>query len=379
MIALILAGTSLFLALNVALLVVWNLTCFRRLPAPRDGVVLGVSVLIPARNEEQVISAAVQAALASREVEIEVIVLDDHSQDATAQLVSQIAQQDPRVRVEPAPPLPEGWCGKQHACWVLAQHARHDLLVWIDADVRLEPAALTHMAHYMAARPKLGLLSGFPRQVTVSWLERLLIPLIHFVLLGYLPMIGMRLTSLPVFAAGCGQLFMARRPAYLKSGGHAAIRASLHDGITLPRTFRQKGIWTDIFDASDLAECRMYHAAPEVWHGLAKNATEGMASPAGILPWTLLLLGGHVLPWVLSAWLSLHPLGRAFWLALSAVGVGLLVRLALAVRFQQPWGAALLHPVAITLLVAIQWYALARRVLGLGSSWKGRQYGASRR
>ena len=273
MTVLILAGLSLMLVLNVAVLVAWNLALFRRLPVPAGGVRVKppASVLIPARNEELGIAAAIQAVLASSDVDCEVIVLDDHSEDATARVVSQIARGDGRVRLEAAPPLPEGWCGKQHACWVLSQHARHDLLVWIDADVRLAPDALARLVGYMADRPQLGLLSGFPRQVAVSWLERLLIPLIHFVLLGYLPMIGMRMTSLRVFAAGCGQLFMARRKAYLQAGGHAAIRSSLHDGITLPRAFRRKGIRTDLFDAGDLAECRMYRSSgwprtrPKAW------------------------------------------------------------------------------------------------------------------
>jgi len=85
----------------------------------------------------------------------------------------------------------------------------------------------------------------------------------------------MRRSQHPAYAAGCGQLFLARRSAYEAVGGHAVIRASLHDGITLPRAFRAAGFWTDLCDMTEIATCRMYRSAGEVWRGLAKNATEG--------------------------------------------------------------------------------------------------------
>jgi len=82
----------------------------------------------------------------------------------------------------------------------------------------------------------------------------------------------------------------------MTSGGHAAIRTSLHDGITLPRAFRRAGFMTDLVEATDIAACRMYRSWPEVWSRLAKNAGEGLAAPATLVPATLLLLGGQVLP-----------------------------------------------------------------------------------
>ena len=101
-----------------------------------------ISVLIPARNEEWSIGPAVESVLANVGVELEVVVLDDHSADRTAEVVREIAARDARVRLEPAPPLPEGWCGKQCACYTLSKHARYPVLTFFDADVRLAPCAL---------------------------------------------------------------------------------------------------------------------------------------------------------------------------------------------------------------------------------------------
>ena len=331
-----------------------------------------VSVLIPARNEEASIGAALDAALKSQQVTFEVIVLDDHSEDRTAEIVRDVAARDNRVRLESAPSLPVGWCGKQHACAVLAEHAKYPLLVFVDADVRLAPDGLARMAAFQRDSGA-ALISGAPRQETETLGERLLIPLIHFMLLGFLPMRRMRRSLDPAYGSGCGQLFMARREAYVKAGGHAAIRASLHDGLLLPRAFRRAGLMTDLFDATDVATCRMYRSWPEVWRGLAKNAGEGLAAPAMIGPATGLLLGGQVLP--LICLLGLRP---ATWtglgLAALAVAVSYYPRWRAQRRFRQSSLGAWLHPVGILVLLSIQWYAFILTRLGRDQQWKGRAY-----
>ncbi|MFN0067763.1 MAG: glycosyltransferase [Limisphaerales bacterium] len=387
-----LALAALILAALPAGLFVLNLFSYRRTPrwtGPVSGVgdppALGVrrpasdrfphrvSVLVPARNEELAIVPALESVLANQGVEVEAVVLDDHSTDATAARVRELAVRDPRVRLVEGASLPAGWCGKQHACWQLARAARHGMLVFMDADVRLAPDALARMAAFLGARPQAQLASGVPRQLTGTCLERLLIPLIHFVLLGYLPMARMRACAKTGYAAGCGQLFIARRDAYFASGGHRALRDSLHDGVKLPRAFRRAGFITDLFDATDLATCRMYRSAGEVWRGLGRNATEGLAHPAAIVPWTLLLLGGHVLPWALllaAPWLD----AATVRLAAVAAGLTLVPRVLGALVFRQSWLGAALHPLGVAALVVIQWEALARRWRGRPAEWRGRSY-----
>ena len=360
------------LALFPAGLFLFNLVLYRRCPKP-TGRAQPVSVLIPARNEETSIAAALESVLADPDPALEVLVLDDHSTDRTPEIVSAFARRDPRVRLCHAPPLPSGWCGKQHACHILGTLASHDWLVFMDADVRLEPGSILRMIRFMEAR-RASLGSGVPRQVTTSFSERLLIPLIHFVLLSFLPLIRMRRSTDPSYAAGCGQLFIARRADYEECGGHSAIRASLHDGLKLPAQFRKHGFKTDLFDATDLAWVRMYQTGEEVWRGLGKNATEGMGHPKLIGPFTVLLLGGQVAPWVLIPFVAMK--GSLGWtvLACCATLVPMLVRIIAALRFKQPIGAALLHPVGIVGLLFIQWTALIRKLRGQPQTWRGRAY-----
>ncbi|MGD0647520.1 MAG: glycosyltransferase family 2 protein [Acidobacteriaceae bacterium] len=390
MMLVVMAGVICFFAVIPAVMFLLNLRWYR---APGVGTIgdVRVAVLIPARNEERNIGACVESVLASRRVGLEVLVLDDASTDRTAEIVREIAARDARVRLVVARELPLGWNGKQHACWVLAQEADAGLMLFLDADVRVGPDAVARCVGEMRAR-KVALLSGFPRQVMGGWMERMLLPLIHFVLLGLLPMGRMRKTTKVAYAAGCGQFFLAEREAYFACGGHAAIRDTRHDGLRLPKEFRRCGLRTDFVDLTELAEVRMYCSASDVWMGLAKNATEGLGAPKRIVPVTILLLMGQVLPVIaavlwLAFWLSSRVVGATLddpraagivsvLLAVAVVG-SYLPRVIAVRRFKQPMVSAVLHPVGILMLFGIQWYALSRQMLGRPVEWRARAYASA--
>jgi len=336
-----------------------------------------VSILIPSRDEEANIGASVAAALASTGVQVEVVVLDDHSADRTAAIVHRLAEADARVRLVAAPALPPGWAGKQFACARLAEAARHEVLMFIDADVVVAPGAAAAAAALLLADPALGLVSGFPRQRTGSAGEHVVVPWIHVLLLGYLPMSAMRQSPKVSFGAGCGQWMVARVEAYRDVGGHGAAPQSRHDGLSLPRAFRTAGWQTDLFDGGRLAECRMYRSFAEVWHGFGKSAGEGMATPRGLPVWALLIGIGHVLPWLMLA--AGLALGRADLLLPGGLGVAanLALRAILIGRLGQHPIGALLHPVGAMMVLAIQAEALWRHLRGRPSTWKGRAYVAA--
>jgi glycosyltransferase involved in cell wall biosynthesis len=362
----------------------------RRYRAPRvgDASAACVAVLIPARDEERNIAACVESVLASVGVLVVVLVLDDASRDRTGEIVREIAARDSRVSLMQTQELASGWNGKQRACWLLAQETDAPLMLFLDADVRLEPDAIVRCVAEMQATG-VALLSGFPRQITVGWMEKMLLPLIHFVLLGFLPMGRMRSSTNAAYAAGCGQFFLAEREAYFASGGHAAVRETRHDGLRLPQAFRLHGYRTDIVDLTELAEVRMYESPGAVWTGLAKNATEGLAAPARIVPLTVLLMMGQVLPvMMLVLWCAFYvsslvvgatfdrPTLAAMTSAciVMAVVASYLPRLLAVRRFRQPAMAAWLHPLGFLLLLVVQWYALGKQVVGRPVAWRSRSY-----
>ena len=365
--------TTFALAALPAVMTVANLLVLKRPPLPVAPP--SIAILIPARNEAAAIGACIDAALASTGADIEVIVLDDGSSDGTGAIVEARARGDARLRLASAPPLPAGWNGKQHACHILSGLTSRPVLLFIDADVRLTPEGAARLAAGMAMDGA-DLISGVPRQRMESLAERLLIPMINALILGYLPVLMMRHVSKEALGAGCGQLMMVRGEAYRAPGGHAAIRSTLHDGLKLPRLLRRAGFKTDLVDGTDLAECRMYSGVQDLVRGLLKNATEGMAKPVALPVWTVLLFGGHVLPWILLAVALAAGSPETVALTVLACALPLAARCLQALRCKEPLGAVPLHPFGVLALLAIQWTALVRRRLGIQTDWRGRAYQA---
>ena len=330
------------------------------------------SVIIPARNEAHQIGELLESLLKQTSPPFEVIVYDDASTDGTGEVVEDFARRNDTVRLIRGQPLAAGWCGKQHACYHAATQAIGDVLLFLDADVRLKPNAIRYALAEMM-RQRVDYLSGFPRQLAAGMAEKAVLPLIHFILLCYLPMDGLFGTNSPAFAAGCGQFVVCNRAAYLQCGGHGGIRQSRHDGLKLPRWFRLNGLRTGIFDASTLADCRMYSGWRELWLGLAKNATEGIAAPNLIVPFSLLLIFGQILP--------LPAAVLAFSFGLGGITTALLAAAAFAsylprwlgvARFRQSLVGALLHPLGVLFLLSVQWWALWRANRGRSVAWKDR-------
>jgi len=353
-----------------AVMILANLSEYNSLPEPMVRTVPSVSVLIPARNEELNIRAAIESVLQSEGVNFQVLVWDDGSTDATAEIVRSIAMKDDRVSLLEGTPPPLGWAGKPFGCWSLAQGAKNDILVFIDADVRLRGSEALARISAAFLRPELDLLSGVPWQRLETLSEVMIIPLIHFVLLGFLPLGRMRATTDPRFAAACGQLMVFRKRAYFEVGGHEITRGSFHEGIGLARAFRRAGKLTDLFDATAVATCRMYSGAGEVWRGFAKNAHEGLASPKSVIPFSILLFCGQVLPLLCLLFGNLDNLS-ARW-AFMSLTLGVAARGALAFRFKQPLVGALLQPLAVGFLLLNQWYGALRFLVGKPVGWRGR-------
>lgn len=328
----------------------------------------GLSVLIPARDEERNLEALLASLAEQTHCTFEVVVLDDSSQDRTFDIAQSFAERDERFKVVKAPPLPDGWAGKQHACHQLSEVASYQSWLFVDADVVFtDRQALAQIGHHLS-RSEFGMLSSIPRQITETWAEQMIIPLIHLVLLGFMPFWEMRRNRMPALGAACGQLVAVTRESYLASGGHQAIRHRLHDATALAVNMRKNGMLTDLFDSTTLADCRMYHSARDVFLGFTKNATEGMAQPFILPLWTALLLGANVLPWFLG-WVQ-----GASW----AIGVAQLANLAVYValmkRYRQSAAGTLLRPAGVLIFVAIQWVALVGKWVGWKASWKGRVY-----
>jgi glycosyltransferase involved in cell wall biosynthesis len=306
---------------------------------------------------------------------VEVVVLDDGSTDATPRLLASLGAECPRLRVVSGQPLPAGWAGKAWACWQLAsEHARHEWLLFVDADVRLFPEAASRALAAARAR-RADFLSAFPRQLVPTPGEALLAPLMYLLLVAYLPMAFIRWTRLPSLSAATGQFMLVRRAAYLAADGHRAVPGTLHDGVKLARRMKAAGFPIGIVDGQDLATCRMYAGFRASWQGFARNAYEALGSPAALAIMTTLNAALFILPFlalpVSALWGGAAHATAAWGLAVLLV---LVLRLVLAWRFKYPWWTALATPVAVLALTGIQLESYLRHLTGKPVLWRSRAY-----
>jgi len=381
--AFILAGLAA-IAFNVTL----NLRVFSR-PARVDARVpgpLSVSVLIPARNEAARIGPCLESLRSQAGEGVEIIVLDDNSEDGTAGVVAGlgfVSGAGP-LRLRRGDPLPEGWTGKSWACHQLAGEARGEWLLFTDADtVHGEQSVATLLAH--ARRRGASMLSAWPEQVMGSWGERLVIPLIGLLILGFLPQWLLALFQrFPALArplgpavgslgAANGQCILFRADVYRAIGGHASVRAHLVEDVALARRVAGRtaeGLRLINCDGVGLVRCRMYEDWRGVWEGFTKNlrpAFEG--SPLLFVASLSVQFAWMILPFFLLAF-------RPSWLAVVECAAVLGIRLALALRLGGSLWIGLVHPVAHLFALAIALNSWRQCVAGR-VRWKGRSYRSS--
>lgn len=343
-----------------------------------------VSVIVPARNEERNIEACVRAALASTYAPLEVIVVNDHSTDRTAELVRNIARHDPRLKVIENPDLPQGWFGKQWACQNGASAATGGLLLFLDADTRLAPEAIVRAVN-AARRTDADLLSVLSQQELDSFWERVVQPQI-------LSTIAARYGGTEVVnnakhardKIANGQFILIRAKAYHELGGHNAVRAHVAEDLKLAQMYFAAGRTTTLILGWDYVHTRMYTTLHEIIAGWRKNVFAGgresvpfgalgqLIFPAALVaPPTLqlipmitlsLALAGLLSPAILYWSLAAITLTLAWWFTSYKV-----MRIPLRYALAYPLGAA------------ITFYTFASAIKrGQNVTWKGRDYRSDR-
>ncbi len=232
---------------------------------------LELTVIVPARNEEDCLGACLRS-LVSQSEEIfelgkdwELIVVDDHSTDRTAEIARSFAG----VTVMEAGKLEPGWTGKANAIWTAVKRARGRWLLFTDADTIHEPGDLRRAMHE-AARHKVGMLSYSPRQIVSGLWQRSLMPLVFCELaLAYPP----AKVSDPNerIAAANGQFLLVEREAYRRLGGHAAVADKVLEDVELAFLAKRRRVGLRFRYAADALAARMYRSTAAMIEGWTKN------------------------------------------------------------------------------------------------------------
>ena len=374
----VLAGLALFF-INLIMNLVALKRPSKRAVVPDDPPL--VSVLIPARNEEENIRRCLASVLAQDYPNFEVLVLDDNSTDKTAEIASGIAENDSRVQLIRGKPLPDGWAGKCYACHQLSQNARGSWLLFVDADTVSQPHMMRSTLQ-LAILNNAAMLSGFPRQKVSGITQKMVIPIIfYFLVMAWFPLWLFHSWKKPGPTLAIGQFLLFKREDYMRIGGHESVKSRIMEDVWFGIEMHRQRRRILSVDLSGVLTTKMYTNMAT----MAEGCIKWFYSVASLSP--LAMVGSVLIAYIFFLapfyWACARPINALFseglvmdWgaVVLIQVAVILLMRLITDIYFKGSKISFIFHPLGISFLILAVIVGSSRRALGAGVAWKDRVY-----
>jgi len=331
----------------------------------RQKPVRGLSVLIPARNEAHNIGECIRSILRNDYPFFELVVMDDGSTDNTFQEVADIG--DDRIRLFRAPEKPKGWVGKNWPSHQLALKAKHPILLFMDADTRLTSDALWRL-NRLFTLTNADVISGCPKQIPTSFLDRVLLPVVPILPLATLPLFKIGSFRF-VRSALHGAFIVIRKDFYQKTGGYERIKDQWVDDAALNKLFVEHHSKTEMLDMTKIVSCRMYTTPKDTIDGIVRSLYYELFGKTPLIVFLMAMLFlAAIVPYILLfASRSLEQVG----LSLCVLGVVTGIRIAFDRRYGFPWYSSFSFPLMFFFLV----YAAHKSIKGSKNknmTWKGR-------
>ena len=350
----------LFFLLPLILLTIAAVNCVQiRSPKSSSELLELVGVVVPMRNEAENVEGLV-ATLAAQSGDLHFYLLDDNSEDSTYELLQKFTAHDSRFTVIKGAPLADGWIGKTWALQQLFEAANEEVLVSIDADVRLTNDAINRAVTALRAA-RLDFISPYPQQIAESFGERLIQPLLQWSWLTTVPLRYAESSGQKSMAVANGQFFVVRRSALNSIGGYAAVKHAVIDDVFLARELISIGSSGTVINGSEIAETRMYSSWHEIEAGYGKSLNKAFGSIFGAVFVISFLFATSIAPLILG--LLGNPYG---WLGFAAI-VG--TRMLSAIKSRGRLLDSVLHPVSVVALIYLIVYSYLMRG---NVQWKGR-------
>ncbi len=335
-----------------------------------------VSVLIPARNEEKNIRRILNSMIKQDYPNLEILVLDDNSTDATSHIIKEFVKKDGRVKLIQGAPLPQGWKGKCFACHQLSKIAKGSYFVFTDADTLHFPNSISGSLAALL-KDNVDVTSVYPRQIAVTFSERMSVRFINFIILSFMPLILVKHSKAPFFSTAIGQFFLFKREAYEKCGGFESVKNEILEDINISKQIKRCGLKIMVYDGSDSIFCRMFTNLPDVIKGfsrfiyaafdcnfLIEIIAVSFIALIFMVPFVLLPLGIFIFEWP----------ARIISLNIIQIFLIFTIKFILAIRFKERILDVFLTPAAIAFVYFLAINSYKQSKLGKGVDWKDRVY-----
>lgn len=322
-----------------------------------------VSVLIPARNEAQDITYLLDSLKVQDYQNIEVIVLDDNSEDETYAVCKEFCEVDSRFKIVKGKELKSKWLGKNYACHQLARQASGEYLLFLDADEIVQEGLINNAVNRMEVG-KLTLLSLFTNQIMLTTGEKIVVPMMHFILLNLLPLRLVRLFKNASLSAASGQFMLFNAKIYHEQKWHKQVKNQVVEDVEIMKLVKLNGLRGEALLANGFIFCRMYKSYREAIQGFSKNILSGFGnSIIGLIVYMFLIIGGPIL-----VFLFLNVELFVFCCTLI-----ILSRLMISLLSgQNPIINIIIHPLQVLSLAFISIYSIYN-TLSNKVYWKGRK------
>jgi len=354
--------TFIFIVLRFTV-TLFNFMSNPKLPHVKKPYAFLISILIPVRNEQDNILSLLQSIYDQDYIDYEVIILDDGSEDDTYSICEKFVSKHHQFRVIKGEKLPHDWLGKNYACHQLAEEAKGDYFLFLDADEVVNNSLLNSAIHRMRLY-NLGLLSLFTNQQMDTFGEKLVVPLMHYILLNLLPLRLVYLVKNSTVAAASGQFMFFDAEIYRKNEWHKQVKDRVVEDVEIMRIVKSSGYNGEALLANGMISCRMYKSYTEAVNGFSKNFLAGFNySIITLLIYLVIIIGG---PMIVIMTLNLQ-------LIAFMIGLIILTRIMISLSASQnAWLNVLLHPLQMINLTIIAFMAI-HKYLTKTTVWKGRQ------
>ena len=334
-----------------------------------------ISVLIPARTEEDNIKRCINSLLKQDYENLEILVLDDGSTDGTVKIVNELIKKDVRIRLYYGKPLASGWLGKSYACQQLAGYARGKYFLFVDADTLHFPTSVSSSVACLL-KYKIDALSVFAKQIMVSFPERMVIPFGNFMIMAFMPLALIRRSRRALFCTAIGQFMLFKKNVYKGIGGHESVKGEILEDVIISKQVKRCGYKFMIFDGRSNLFCRMYHNFSEVVSGYSKVLFSSFDYSIMMMSTAIVVIAAiYLMPFVMFPLSIVFDWQQAYVniMVLQIIFI-LITRIILSIRFGMKAVDILLYPLSVIYLLSMAVNSVLQYRFNIGICWKGRTY-----
>ncbi len=338
-----------------------------------------VSILIPARNEEQHIRPCIESLLSQTYKNYEILVIDDNSTDSTKAILDELKTKNAdKLTVYSGKPLADGWNGKPYALQQLVEHAKGDLLLFTDADTihssKSVSIAVSNMLYH-----KVDFLSGYIKQQMRTLGEKVTLPLIFMMSFFIIPLWVCKWGKSSVLATAVGQYICVKKDIFIQMGSFEQVKNVTTEDVFLARSMKIKGAKTVFIDLNDAAICRMYYSYKDCLAGISKNIYDFFGKNGILL---ILAILGVFIYLLLPPFIAMYLTIQYFFLEgtnlftlvcfLSHTIFMFIAWFTVFISQKQKKRYALLYPLFFINLIFIASHSFFTAITKKGHVWKGR-------